>query len=279
MPRLNANHCGCVDSILCACSFLVGLPLQVALIITTYNRPDALNLVLESVTKQARLADEVIICDDGSDSKTSAIIASWYNQLPIRHAWCTDINFRAALTRNLGILKSQAEILIFVDGDCLLPPTFIESHLKLVQTGYVVSGGRHLLSDEQTQAVLNGSLAPVEVYNNWKFVGWSLGPLRDFRPKNWESVRSCNFSIYREDTLRIAGFDESYMGWGREDSDFVVRLIHAGVKIRSGRLAACVVHLYHPERPRDRLSVNDKRFSEALNNPTHVMAKSSILYS
>ncbi|MDC3279219.1 glycosyltransferase, partial [Litorivicinus sp.] len=103
----------------------------VALIITTYNRADALNLVLESVARQHRLANEVIICDDGSDSNTSEIIAFWSSQLPIRHAWCPDVNFRAALTRNLGILKSRAELLIFADGDCLLPPSFIDSHLKL----------------------------------------------------------------------------------------------------------------------------------------------------
>ena len=253
--------------------------MQIALLITTYNRPDALNLVLESVSRQSRLADEVIICDDGSDSNTSEIVASWSNRLPILHAWSPDMNFRAALTRNLGILKSAAEILVFLDGDCLLPPSFIEQYLKLAQPGYVVSGGRHLLSDEQTKAVLSGSLVPPAVFGNWKFSSWPLGPLRDFSPKNWESVRTCNLSVHREDALRIAGLDERYVGWGREDSDFVVRLIHSGVKIRSGRLAACVAHLYHPEIPRDQLSVNDKIFRETLNNPNHVMATSSILHS
>ena len=252
---------------------------QVALLITTYNRPDALNLVLESVSRQSRLPDQVIICDDGSDSNTSEIVASWSNKLPIRHAWSPDMNFRAALTRNLGILKSVGDVLVFVDGDCLLPPFFIEQHLKLAEPGHLVSGGRHLLSVEQTKSVLCRSLAPSKVFDNWKFSSWPLGPLRDLSPKSWERVRTCNLSLHREDVLLISGFDESYVGWGREDSDFVVRLIHSGVKIRSGRLAACVAHLYHPESPRDRLSVNDQRFRESLNNPNHVMATSSILYS
>lgn len=258
---------------------MVGSLLQVALIITTYNRPDALNLVLESVARQSRLPDEVVICDDGSDLNSSEIVASWSNQLMIRYAWCPDRNFRAALTRNLGILKSAADLLIFVDGDCILPPFFIENHLKLAQPGYLISGGRHLLSDEQTQSVLSGAPVLSAVFNNWKFSSLPLGPLRDFSPKNWESVRTCNLSLHREDVLRIAGFDESYVGWGQEDSDFVVRLIRSGVKIRSGRLAACVAHLYHSESPRDRLSVNDQKFSEALNNPTHGLATSSILFS
>ena len=253
--------------------------MQIALLITTYDRPGALSLVLASVAKQSRLPDEVIVCDDGSDYITSEIVASWSDRLPVCHVWCPDMKFRAALTRNLGILKSAADLLVFVDGDCLLPPSFVEQHLKLAEPGYFVSGGRHLLSDEQTQQVLNSSLAPSAVFDNWKFSIWPLGPLRDFSPKNWESVRTCNLTVHRKDALRIAGFDESYVGWGREDSDFVVRLIHSGVKIRSGRLAACVAHLYHPESPRDRLSVNDQRFRETLNNPNHVMATSSILYS
>jgi len=257
----------------------MALSVQVALLITTYNRPDALNLVLESVSRQSRLPDQVIICDDGSDSNTSEIAASWSNQLPIRHAWSPDMNFRAALTRNLGILKSAADILIFLDGDCLLPPSFIEQHVKLVEPGHLVSGGRHLLNYKQTKSVLSRALALSAVFDNWKFSSWPLGFLRDLSPRNWESVRTCNLSLYREDALRIAGFDESYVGWGREDSDFVVRLIHSGVKIRSGRLAACVAHLYHSESSRNNLSINDQRFRESLNNPEHVTATLSILYS
>jgi glycosyltransferase involved in cell wall biosynthesis len=252
---------------------------QVALLITTYNRPDALNCVLASVAKQSRSPDEVIVCDDGSDSNTSQIIAAWSSRLPILHIWSPDKNFRAALTRNLGILRSRGELLIFVDGDCLLPPSFIDNYVKLTQVGYLVSGGRHLLSPEKTRSILNECDLPFSAFDNWKFSSWPLGLLRDLSPKNWGVVRTCNLSVHREDALRIAGFDESYLGWGREDSDFVVRLIRSGVKIRSGRLAACVAHLYHPEMPRDQLSVNDNIFRETLNNPNHIMATSSILQS
>lgn len=253
-------------------------PMQVALLITTYNRSDALNLVFESVEKQSRLPDEVIVCDDGSDQKTSTTINSWLSRLPIRHVWSRDLNFRAAFTRNLGILKTEAQVLVVVDGDCLLPPSFIENHLKLSEPGYVISGGRHLLSPKKTRSILGNSVVPRSVFNNWKFCSFPLGPLRDLRSMRWETVRTCNLSIYREDVLRIAGFDESYVGWGREDSDFVVRLINSGVKIRYGRLAVCVAHLYHAESPRDRFSVNDRLFQQTLNNPKHVMAASSKLH-
>jgi glycosyltransferase involved in cell wall biosynthesis len=251
----------------------------VSLLITTYKRTDALNLVLETVIKQTVMPLEIIICDDGSDSQTRDLILAWSARLPMKHVWQPDSDFRASRSRNLGVAKSLAKYLIFLDGDCLLPPFFIERHLKLASRGFLVSGGRRLLSPEKTRSLFENALSLPTAFNHWKFFGFPMGLLRDLGPAEWESVRTCNIGMYREDALMIAGFDESFVGWGREDSDFVVRLIHSGVKIRSGRLAACVAHLYHPESPRDHLSVNDQRFRETLNNPNHVMATSSILYS
>ena len=48
----------------------------------------------------------------------------------------------------------------------------------------------------------------------------------------WEGVRGGNMAYFREDLERIDGFDASYVGWGPEDSDVVIRMI------RSGELAA-----------------------------------------
>ena len=251
--------------------------MSVALLITTYNRPDALDVLLDSVAKQSQMPDEVIICDDGSRHDTSAIIASWACRLPIFHAWTRDLNFRAAFSRNLGILKSRSEVLVFVDGDCLLPPSFIENYLKLARPGYLISGGRHLLTRRKTESILSHELPFSSAFHHWKFLTLPFGSFRDRGSKDWQAVRTCNLGVYRDDALKIAGFDEGYIGWGREDSDFVVRLIHAGIEIRSGRLATCVAHLYHRESSRAQLSVNDQRLQTVLNNPNSVMPSSSIL--
>ena len=253
--------------------------MRVALLITTYNRPSALNSVLQSVVRQSRLPDEVVICDDGSAEDTSALIKSWSKRLSISHVWTSDRGFRVALTRNLGILKSKSEILIFVDGDCILPPSFIEIHGKLTRPGYLTSGGRHLLSPEQTQLALEEDLSVSSIFKHWKFWTCSLGPLRDLGSTRWETVRTCNLSAHRENVVRIAGFDESYEGWGREDSDFVVRLMRSGVRIRSGRLAVCVAHMHHLESSREQLSANDERFQAVLDSSDHIVSYSSILKS
>lgn len=251
--------------------------MKVALLITTYNRPDALSAVLESVTLQTRTPDEVIVCDDGSTAATRSLITSWTAKLPVRYAWVSDRQFRASMTRNLGILKSQSELLIFVDGDCLLPPSFIEAQIRLARPGYVVAGGRCLLTSKQTKSILVSREPLGNVFRGWKFTRCPLGPLRNLRAKDWRTVRTCNLSVYRDDVIRIAGFDERYIGWGLEDSDFVVRLIHSGIKIRSGRLGVCVAHLHHEENSRDQLSANTTKFEETVASPDHVVAKSSIL--
>jgi len=252
---------------------------NVSLIITTYNRPNALNLVFETVVRQFRVPDQVVVCDDGSSSETRSLIRRWEERLPIRHTWQPDSDFRAARSRNLGLCRNDAEYAILIDGDCLLPPSFVENHIKLSRPGYLVAGGRRLLSELESRALLSGVASTDSSFKHWKFQSAPLGALRDLDSDAWETVRTCNLGLYTDDLETVGGFDESYIGWGREDSDFVVRLLHSGVKLRSGRLAACVAHLYHTESPRDRLSVNDQKFRKTLDNAKHVMATSSILHS
>lgn len=251
--------------------------MNVSLLITTYNRPDALDLVLKTVANQSQVPSEVVVCDDGSSLETGMLVRQWKGQLPIRHAWQPDRAFRAARSRNLGISETTADYLVLIDGDCLLPPTFIENHMKLAKPGYLVAGGRYLLSESETDALLGEASLIEGAFTHWKFRAISLGLLRDLPPSAWDTVRTCNVGLYRDEIEAVGGFDESYVGWGREDSDFVVRLMHRGVKVRSGRFAACVAHLHHLERSRDQLSENDARFHACLSYPTHIHSKSSIL--
>lgn len=251
--------------------------MKVALLITTFDRPEALNLVLNTVAAQSRLPDEVVLCDDGSGVETRLLARQWEERLPLRHTWQPDRNFRAARSRNLGVREVGADYLLWIDGDCLLPPQFVENHLQLAKPRHLVAGGRHLLSRTQTDKLLAGA-SPVEsAFSHWKFSSLAFGILRDSHSDAWKKVRTCNLGMYRDDLEAIGGFDESYVGWGREDSDFVVRLVHQGVKIRSGRLGACVAHLHHPERARDHLSENDARFDNCLNVSSHVYPNSSTL--
>lgn len=251
--------------------------MNVGLLITTFNRPDTLDLLFKTVANQSRVPDHIVVCDDGSYSATADVVTKWARRLPISHAWQSDCGFRAARARNLGISKTEAEYIIWVDGDCLLPSSFIENHLRLAQRGFLVAGGRHLLSEAEAKSLLDETVSIRRAFLHWKFGSVSLGVLRDLHFGAWETVRTCNLGVYRDDLAEIGGFDESYEGWGREDSDLVVRLIHRGIKVRSGRFAACVAHLHHRERTRYQLSENDTRFRTCLSDPNHIQSQSSVL--
>ena len=70
--------------------------------------------------------------------------------------------------------------------------------------------------------------------------------------------------FWRADAARVNGFDERFVGWGREDSDFVARLMHARVRRRKLKFGGIMYHLWHPERSRDALSANDALLATTL---------------
>jgi hypothetical protein len=88
-----------------------------------------------------------------------------------------------------------------------------------------------------------------------------LGPLRKMRPHAWQGARSCNLAVWRSDLDRVDGFDAGFSGWGREDSDLLVRLLRSGVRRKDGIFAAGVFHLWHPDADRSRLPENDRRLA------------------
>ena len=255
---------------------------SVALVITTYNRPAALDRVLHSVARQSSLPRQVIIADDGSDARTTAVVASWRGRLgaPLHHAWQPDEGFRAAASRNRAARDADADLLVFVDGDCLLRPNVVAEHRRLAEPGCAVAGNRILLSPRLTEAVEQGLVDPVD----WKLADWArarargdverLWPLailpghawRRLRPRHWLQMRGCNMAVARDDFERVNGFEEEISGWGFEDSDLAIRLINAGIRVKSGRFATAVLHLWHKERARNDAEHNRQRALAAKRN-------------
>jgi glycosyltransferase involved in cell wall biosynthesis len=251
---------------------------QISVIVTTYNRMDALDAVLRGFARQSDRRFEVIIADDGSKPtvrETLQAEAARF-EFPINHVWHEDRGFRAGEIRNRGILASSGSYCIFVDGDCIPRPDFVAVHRRLAEPGWFVTGNRVLLSCKLTRHVLAESAEPAlwgprewialrrqrginRVGPLWRL---PLGPLRKVRPSAWRGARSCNLAVWRRDLERVDGFDTTYSGWGLEDSDLLIRLLHAGVRRKDGNFATGLIHLWHPESDRSSLLENQRRLDE-----------------
>jgi glycosyltransferase involved in cell wall biosynthesis len=231
---------------------------KTTLIITSYRRPDALASVFESIAVQTYIPDQVIVADDGSDCSIVEVFNRFKRNLPVSLCWQRDADFRAARARNLAISRVKGEHVIFIDGDCLLPREFVEKHRQLIEPDALVTGGRVLLSEEETKKVLEYSTrgAPVSGGKLIKAPIFPLGPMRKLISQKWENVRTCNLGVWAADLNAVGGFDESYKGWGLEDSDLVLRLHRHGIRNISGRYAATVIHLSHAKESKGQLSEN-----------------------
>jgi 23S rRNA A2030 N6-methylase RlmJ len=82
--------------------------------------------------------------------------------------------------------------------------------------------------------------------------------------ESWRGAQTCNFAVARSDLDRVDGFDNTFVGWGYEDSDLAVRLMRAGVRRKDGRFATGVFHLWHPWNDRAQESANRERLDETI---------------
>ena len=248
-----------------------------AVIVTTYNRPDALAAVFDGFSGQGDRDFELIVADDGSIADTRKVVEAYQRRaaFPLHYVWQEDQGFRAAAARNRAIAATKADYIVFTDGDCVPSRNFVAAHKRFSERGFFLGANRVLLSPAFTKRVIESHI-PIHEWRWWKWVrSWlrrdvnrllpllSLpdGSFRKRTPDRWEGIKTCNLSVWREDLLRVNGLDESYQGWGLEDSDLVIRLIHAGVKHKSARFAAPVFHLWHPEHDRTQLEENRKRLN------------------
>ncbi len=255
-------------------------PELISIIVTTYNRDDALDAALRALAHQSDRNFEIVIAEDGMRPETARVINHWASRLPVpvKHVRHEHRGFRGGEIRNRGIHASAGVLCIFLDGDCLASADFVAAHRRLAEPGWFVTGNRILLSRELTVAVLAGQVAAEE----WGFAALlrervrgginrllptlrlPLGALRRLHREDWEGAQTCNLAVMRGDLDRIDGFDSTYTGWGLEDSDLVVRLLHAGVRRKDGRFATGVLHLWHPQNDRSQLPTNRKRLDEVL---------------
>ena len=248
--------------------------MKITLIITTYNWPQSLLLVLKSIEVQSIIPDEVIIADDGSTIETKELISSFQktSNLNIIHSWQDDIGFRVSRSRNKAILKSSGDYVILIDGDVILHSMFVEDHVVNAEMGFFIQGSRVLLSKNTTSKALISqniyfSFFSIGIMNRKNAIhSFLLAKIFLNKHNSLRGIKSCNMSFYLKDCLNVNGFNNEFEGWGREDSEFIVRLINSGIKRKNVRFNAIQYHLWHNENSRISLEKNDEILVNTINN-------------
>lgn len=244
---------------------------SLALVINTYNQPEYLARMLRAVAKQTQPPAEVVLADDGSGEPTRETFARWTASQPFRceHAWQENTGFRRARVLNLAIARARADYVVFLDGDTVPHPRFLADHQALAQPRAFVQGHRALVEKkgaehfglddffrDRRRALWRAQLRGLKHAFHWP------RPLRRWRD-DLRGVRGCNLGIWRADLVAVNGYNEAFVGWGREDSELAVRLMNSGVRRLDVRGWALCYHLWHPPASRAGLPANDSLLETA----------------
>lgn len=230
---------------------------ELSIVVCTYQRPRNLAACLDSIARQEGVGGrfELIVADDGSRDETSRVVEDFLQRVrfPVTFTTVEHQGFQPARCRNAGVRASSGAYLLFVDGDCVLPPDHARVHLERRRAGVVQGGDSYRLTAEQSDRAARGCgaeelerMAPFRerwrvMRNDWDArLNWLLRNPR--KPKLFAG----DIGIWRRDLESVNGFDQRFRGWGGEDDDLRTRLLTAGLRIRSVRHLTRSFHLWHP---------------------------------
>ena len=247
--------------------------MKTTLIISTYNWPEALKLVFESVLRQSILVDEIIIADDGSPETTRFLIDDYRDlfDIPIKHIWQDDLGFRKTIILNKAFYASSGDYIIQIDGDILLHSNFIKDHLDNAEKSRFIHGGRVLLNENLTSKSLKSSIIDFHFFNRGlknrinAIYSPFLARFFSYKSASLNKTRGCNFSCWKSDFIKVNGYDENMVGWGLEDTELSCRLINNNVFKKRLKFVALSYHLYHEINKQQNYGVNYSILSDTIN--------------
>lgn len=246
--------------------------MQISIIITTFNWKEALELSVRSVFHQTQLPSEIIIADDGSGEDTREMITALQEDspIPIVHSWQENKGFRLSRSRNKALSIARGDYIILLDGDIVVEKHFIEDHREAARKGYFVQGARVLLNEQCTKTALEQkevtfTLTDPGMENRKNSIRSDLlSKIFSFSTQRLTGIKTCNFAFWREHAETVNGFNEDFVGWGREDSEFSARMLNYGIKRKNLKFKAVAFHLYHKINSRQHIEKNDQILAETL---------------
>lgn len=247
----------------------------ISAIIVTYNRPDALTAILESILRQKELPGEVVIADDGSGPETAAVINRFRASFPValKHVWHEDRGFRGSAIRNRAVRESSGDYLVFSDGDLLFHSCFFADYRRMAAPGKASIGSRVFLSPAMTVRIMKegpsglpGFFSPGIAQNRVNALRIPLIAPRLPAPRFSERLRGGLLGVFRKELEAVNGWNEEFSGWGLEDTELVARLFFNGTRLRKLKFSALSYHLWHPEGGRSMLETNRRLLRQTVEN-------------
>jgi glycosyltransferase involved in cell wall biosynthesis len=204
--------------------------LDISLIVTTHNWKEALAAVLKSAFAQSELPKEIIVAYDGYRQDMRALLEQLakVSPVPLLHSLQEGKGFRGSESKNLAMTLATSEYFVIIDGAMVLHPDFIKSHRQAVRKGQFLSGP----SSKKTDVV--------------------------------KGAHNCTLGFWREDMVRVNGFNEDFVGWGREDAEFMVRLQNSGIQSKTLKFGGVSYQLHHDQNARTSLPANDQILEQAI---------------
>ncbi len=234
---------------------------DISLVVNTFRKPGHLALVLESIARQEGVAGrfEVIVSDDGSADTTQGVVESFAARVPFPVAFTTlpHDGFRLARTRNRGARLATGRAILFLDGDCVLPGDHVAAHLERLAPGRALIGHCARLDEAASRSLDPADLGPATIRRvvprseraalaaRHRKATWHASIRHPTKPR----LAGGNCSMWREDFVRVNGFDERFVGWGQEDDDLGLRLRASGVHLESILDRTWTLHAWHPTDP------------------------------
>jgi glycosyltransferase involved in cell wall biosynthesis len=271
---------------------------EISIIVSTYNQPDILELVIRSFQKQTLKNFELIIADDGSTDETRRLIENYKNKVdfPLHHTWHEDIGYRKTIIHNEAIRRSLGKLLIFIDGDCVVASDFVRDHFSIFEENtkhdYLFMGRRVEVGPKLTNEINKTNIDTI--LKPWSPTLFLSGltkdtenTLRCFSIKNSllrfilkadkvPDLLGSNFSIPKSLMVKINGFNEDLKFYWGEDADIFLRCRNLKVKIIGKKYFAVEYHLFHPRRaPKPDAEAN---YFEKLKDWTYVEAKTGLVH-
>lgn len=227
--------------------------MKTSLLISTYNWPEALELVLMSAKNQSVRPDEIVIANDGSTRETTELIDQFKAQcdIPLVHVWHEDDGFRRSAILNKTIARATGDYIVQTDGDCILHRDFVKDHIENARKGQYLYGSRVNIRESYLPTLFSEKKIRLHPFSKGikkrsralriPFFSRFYGAGNELSKK----LRGCNVSFWKADFIAVNGYNEGMTGWGREDSELMVRMMNRGILGRRLRYRGIVFHIWH----------------------------------